>query len=454
MSSANLRSHHSFGYFKAIREAQKTPLDRALSVLADVYPQEGVTVLLLSVNVFLILSAYYLLKTVREALILSEGSAEVKTYSAAGQALFLLLVVPAYSAFASRVNRARLITWVTLFFISHIGGFYALSFAGVRQGVAFFLWVGIFNVLVIAQFWAFANDLYTEEQGKRLFPIIALGSSVGALAGAWMASRLVSITGAPGLMPIAGVLLFLGLALTLVVNRRERERELKPVADQPIGGEGAFALIFKDRYLLLIAALTLLLNVVNTSGEFLLGKLVTAEAANLNGEAKQKFIGQFYGDYFGWVNLASLILQAVGVSRIFHFLGVRGALFFLPGIALTSYTLLLLYPVLQVVRIAKIAENATDYSVQNTTRQALFLPLSRKAKYKAKAAIDSFFMRAGDVTQAAIVFAGSQMAFTLQNYAAINVVLVLIWLAVAAGIFREHKKRTESKLAQPVAAAQ
>src|SRR4030095_4745583 len=132
-------------------------LARILSVITDLRAEEAATALLLTANVFVLLASYYILKTVREALILSEAGAEVKSYSAAGQALLLLIVIPAYSFAASRATRSRLITWVTLFFVSNLAIFYFMGAAGFHVGVAFFLWVGIFNVLVTAQFLVYAH---------------------------------------------------------------------------------------------------------------------------------------------------------------------------------------------------------------------------------------------------------------------------------------------------------
>ena len=166
-------------------------------------------------------------------------------------------------------------------------------------------------------------------------------------------------------------------------------------AETPLGKEGGFELIFRDRYLMLVALLTVLLNVVNSTGEFLLSKLVVQQAHQLYGPgaemASKAFVGEFYAHFFGWVNLVGLVLQMLFVSRIFRYIGVRGSLFILPSIALTGYTLILIYPALRAVRLIKILENSTDYSVQNTARQALFLPTSREAKYKAKEAVDTFF---------------------------------------------------------------
>src|SRR5262249_39334388 len=155
-------------------------LERALSVFAPVHPGEGVTVLLLMLNVFVLLSAYYIIKPVREALILGGAGAEIKSYAAAGQALLFLLIVPLYSAYASSTTGVRLINGVIAFFISNLAVFYVLGRLHFQLGVIFFLWVGLFNLMVVAQFWALANDIYSEQQGKRLLAIVGIGSSLGA----------------------------------------------------------------------------------------------------------------------------------------------------------------------------------------------------------------------------------------------------------------------------------
>ena len=431
--------------------AGKGFLDRFLALFARVEAGEGASCLLLALNVFLLLAAYYIIRPVRQALILSEGGAEVQSYSAAGQALLLLLVVPAYGAFATRVNRIQLITWVTLFFISNLAIFYVLGSNGVRVGVAFYLWMGIFNVLVIAQFWAFANDLYTEEQGKRLFAIVGVGASLGAWVGAIIAARLFSYLGPYQLMILSAVVLASCILISRVVHGRESAGAgglQSRVAKEPLGKEGGFRLVLGSRYLLLIATLIVLLNLVNTAGEFLLGKLVVLEADGRIGTAadaqalKQAFIGEFYGDFYGWVNLVGLLFQLFLVSRLFKYIGVRGALFILPLIALGGYSLLLTIPLLGAVRFVKILENSTDYSIQNTARHALFLPTSREAKYKAKAAIDTFFWRAGDVLQAVVVFLGTQAALSISGFAGINLFFVVLWLFVVVLLYREHKKVT------------
>jgi ATP:ADP antiporter, AAA family len=451
LSHPEFLSQRSFPVFTTLGEARKSPLERALSVFADVRAGEGIGVILLAANVFLLLAAYYLLKTAREALILTEGGAEVKAYSSAAQAVLLIGVVPAYGWLATRVKRMTLIAVTSVFFASNLVLFYVIAIAGVREGVVFYIWLGIFNVFVVSQFWAFANDIYTEGQGRRLFPIVGVGSSLGAWIGASAAVPLVERARfTPQTLMVAGaVILVISLGITWVVNQRETRRSDPQGAEasrQPLGSDGGFELILKDRYLFWIAVLTILLNVVNTSGEFLLSRLVIDAAASQFTDAqlveRQRFVAAFYGSFFGGVNLLGLLLQLFATSRLIRHIGVRGALFVLPTLALVSYSVIAVAPLLAVVRVTKTLENSTDYSVQNTIRQALYLPTTREAKYKAKAAIDTFFTRLGDVTQAGIVAGGTALRIGTPGFAWLNVALTVGWLWVAGRIVREHRKRT------------
>jgi AAA family ATP:ADP antiporter len=426
------------------QSAPRGPLERALSVFAPVRSGEALTVVLLTLNVFLLLCAYYLLKSAREPLILTQGGAEVKTYASAGQAVLLIGATSAYAWLAGRVGRLRLITVVTLFFASNLLLFWGLGRAGVALGVPFYLWVGVFNVSLVAQFWGFAADVYTPEQGKRLFAIVGVGSSVGALAGARIARQLVVPLGPYGMMLVAAGLLLLCLALTALIHHRERARGPRGAseADRPMDGRSGFSMLLGDRYLLLVAALTLLLNWVNTIGEYVLDRtLVAAAVASPGALTVEQFIGTFKASYFGWVNLVGVALQLLVVSRIFKYLGVRVALFFLPVVALGGYGVMGIAPVLSLVFVAKVAENSLDYSVQNTARQALFLVTSRQAKYVAKAVIDTFVVRAGDVLAAVTVWLGARLALGSSHFAWINVALILLWLCVLAGLVREHRRK-------------
>ncbi len=436
--------------------ARKTALDRVLSVFTDVRAGEGVSAILLAANVFYLLAFYSVLKIVRDTLILEEAGAVAASYSAAGQALLMLGFVPAYGAFASRVSRVWLIAGVTLFFASHLLVFAALGSAGVRISIAFYLWIGVFNMVAVAQFWAFANDLYSTERGKRLFPLVGVGASLGAVLGSWITSFAFRQVGPYRLMLIAAAGLLVPVALTIWVHRRETRVSADlpaAAAEQPLERSGGFQLVLKQRYLLLIAVMVLLFSLVNTLGGFILNSMIAAEAASrvasglAGGLTERDLIGTMVGQIQTWVNLLAFLLQAFVVSRIFKYAGVRVAIFILPVLALSGYSLMALVPVFAVISWAKIAENSTDYSIQNTTRHALFLPTSREAKYKAKQATDSFFVRAGDLLQAVIVYIGTALAFGTRDYALVNIAFIAAWLVVAVAIAREYRRLTAG---QPV----
>jgi len=459
------------------------PLERVLRLFTEVRAGEGGTVLLLTLNAFLFLGAYYLIKPVREALILSGEGAEVKSYAAAGQAVLLLGLVPGYGLLADRLPRRALLNTVTAFFFACLIGFYALVEAGASVGVPFFLWVGIFNLMIVAQFWSFANDLYTKDQGERLFVLVAFGASLGAVLGSVVAGRLIPLIGVPRLLLVAAAILVVAVVISNVIDARERaqhelhlpshlttaeipaatgEYQIQSVEDSkkltvslpgtgPVTRRGTFRLVFADRYLLLIALLMLFVNWVNTTGEYILGRTVAgaAEAAVATGVAQglsvSEYIGRFYSQFFFVVNLAGLALQLFVVGRLIKYFGVKFAVMVLPIIALTGYALLAFVPVLALVRAVKIAENATDYSVQNTVRNVLFLPTSRDQKYKAKQAIDSFFWRAGDVLSALLVYLGTAvLAFAPTGFARVNLLLAGVWLVLAWAVGREYTRKSKA----------
>jgi AAA family ATP:ADP antiporter len=334
---------------------------------------------------------------------------------------------------------------VVLLFTAMIEAFYLGSLARVPHlGFAFFVWVGIFSVASIALFWSYANDLHGPEAGERLFPVIAIGAALGSPVGAWIARRLFESGVAPfELLHVGAGLLLVHLGIYRVVERRERRRRRAPGPALP-RGPGGFQLVVRSPYLRGIAAVLVLLNVVNTLGEYVLGRSVVL-AAQLAAEVDPAvgvtaYIGAFYGRYFFWVNVLSVVLQAFVVSRLVKHLGMAGVLFALPAVAFGTYGLVAAGIGLGALRWAKTAENAVDYSVMNTGKQMLWLATRREEKYKAKQAIDTFFVRAGDVLAAAVVYAGTRSpGVGVARFAALNVVLVLAWAAIAWRVLRRYR---------------
>jgi ATP:ADP antiporter, AAA family len=434
-------------------------LHRFLNLFTEVRPGESTTALLLALDVFLILMAYYILKPVREALVLGEGSAELKSYLSAGQVVLLAFVVPLYGRLVAKFSRMRLINVVTGFFAVCPIVFYVLAQLGVPLAIVFFIWIGIFSLMIVAQFWAYANDLYTKEEGERLFVIVGFGASLGAVAGARVADRLIEPIGIYQLMLLGSVVLVVQLALTNYINRRERGRGRTAQPPQAAAaparppGTNAFAMVFRTRYLLLMALMLMLVNWVNTTGEYILGSIVKDTAVAMvsegrtGGLSEEQVIGDFYSKYFTLVNIFGLLLQLFVVSRVVKYLGITWAVMILPIISLGAYNILVFVPTLWAVLGAKVTENSTDYSLNNTVRNMLFLPCTYEQKFSAKQAIDSFFVRMGDVLSAVLVFLGTSV-WLLQprGFAAINAMLVTVWLVLAWRVGRYYKQLSESGL--------
>ncbi|MEM7436049.1 MAG: Npt1/Npt2 family nucleotide transporter [Myxococcota bacterium] len=442
-------------------EPPRSPLERALRLFGDVRGGEGATVVLMALNIFVVLVAYYVIKTVREPLILTTGGAELKAYASAAQAVILTIAVPIYSYFEARTETAKLVFGVTIFFILCIEAFFVAYGAEIPMlGFAFFVWVGIFSVAIIAQFWSFGNDIYALEVGERLFPLIAVGATVGAPVGAWVAGALFERgLSAGALMQVAAGLLLLHLGLYRAILARPdgkpKPREAAPQEDRSL--LGGFALVFRSRYLILIAVLMMLLNLVNSTGEYLLSSFaedsakVAVEAAliaspNLDSEAfVSQYIGQFYGQFFFWVNVVGVVLQALVVSRIVKVFGVAGLLFALPIVAFANYGWIAAGLGFGAFRFLKTAENATDYSVMNTAKATLWLPTTHDEKFQAKQAIDTFFVRLGDVLAAGLVFLGAgQLAFSEVDFARVNLAAIVVWLFVAWAVLRMYRQRADS----------
>ena len=437
------------------KTSTRSLLDRMLGVFADVHAGEGGTAVLLALNVFLILMAYYVLKTVREALVLGEGSPELKSYLSAAQVAVLAVAVPLYGRLVARFQRMRLINVVTLFFAACPVLFYVLATLHVRLGIIFFIWIGIFNLMIVAQFWSFANDIYTKDQGERLFAIVGFGASLGAVAGSRVANQLIAI-GVYQMMLVGAAILVAQLIITNFVNRRvggKAKSSASPVASglPKTSGTNAFSLVLQTRYLLLMGLMLMLLNWVNTTGEYILGSIVkdtvtqTIASGKAAGLSEEQLIGDFYSTYFTYVNALGLLLQLFVVSRVVKYLGVSKAVLILPVISLVAYNILVFYPMLRAVMAAKVAENSTDYSVNNTVRNMLFLPCTYEEKFSAKQAIDSFFVRMGDVLSAVLVFVGTAvLTLSPRQFALVNAIIVVGWLMIAWQVGRQYGVRSEA----------
>ncbi|MEW6320524.1 MAG: translocase [Acidobacteriota bacterium] len=426
-------------------------LERMLGIVGDVRAGEAATVVLMTGNLFLLLTSYYILKTVREPLILTGGGAEMKSFAAAAQALTLTVFVPAYGWVVSRVDRRTLVVGLVLFFLAQVELFaWGVTVAAPMIGFVFYAWVGIFSLAAIAQFWSYANDVFTRDVGERLFPVIAIGATVGSPVGAKLAQVLFDAGATPvAMLHLAALLLLVHAGLYRLGDTRF-EKAVHETAPQPHEvtrptTAGGFRLVWSSALLCWVALFLLCLNIVNTVGEYIVsrGVLEIANQAVAEGRASDvgSFIGSFYGEYFFWVNILAVAIQALLASRIVRWTGAAGAVLALPLVAVGVYGLVAAGVGFAAVRWAKTLENATDYSLMNTGRQLLWLPTTREEKYKAKQAMDTFFVRAGDLVAAGVVVAGTTwLDLSMRGFAAVNLAVVMVWIGLGYLVTRSYRR--------------
>ena len=453
-----------------VASACLSPLERGLKLFTDVRPGEGVTALVMFANVFLILCAYYFVKPLRDGWIAVSGvqgftSMEVKAYTSFAQSVVLIGAMTLYTRLATRWPRRELITLTTLFCMSNLLVFWLLSHEHVAGlAVAFYIWVGMFGLFVVSQFWAFAADLYTDERGRRLLPMIAIGATAGAVTGSFLTEAIVrsGVMDSSALLLAANLPLLASITLTAVADARgpmgtgSHPHGPRPAAAPPESSDarhvGALPLVYRHRYLLAVAGVALLTNWVSTNGENLLFQTVQdairndlATRSGIDADAMKMFVREgttaFYGSFFFWVNVCALGLQAFLASRLLRYGGFGLTLLLLPIIALCGYSTMAFFPFLLVVRVMKTAENSTSYSINNTARQVLWLPTTTEMKYKAKPAIETFCVRLGDGLAAmTVVVAVRFFAVSTPTLFVFNVVLVVLWLAIAVVVVREHRR--------------
>jgi AAA family ATP:ADP antiporter len=369
------------------RPAKPAPAHTLWLVFGDVRRGEGSRVALFGLQIFLLLTAYYLLKTVREPLILLWGiwglkGDELKIYATSVQALLLLGLLPFYGVLAGRLRGLTLVRVTLIAFVASLAMFIVLGKLRVPIAAPFYMWLGIVGLLAV---------------------------------------------GIYGLMGLAAALYALSLVVVTFIEHTTRGPRALPEHSGPAAPHtrGVFSLVMRDRYLVLIGVLLIVANLVNTQGEYILAATVKANAEQFPQAAREAMIGQFYGTFYSVVNTAGLVLQAFLVSRVLQHGGARLALFLLPLVALGSYTA---------------AENSMDYSIQSTVRQTLFLPTTREIKYKGKATIDTVSVRLGDMAAGGLVLLCLHVfGFSPRGFAIVNVVLIAAWLGIVAAIAHRHR---------------
>lgn len=434
----------------AANEGPKRNAWSALCGWLEVRPHEYGPLAASMLWIFLALTAYYVIKPLRSAVLQEKVGVDNKWLALVLTTVFVGLFAFVYGRIAPRIPRDRLVQGTFIAFALCLVGFmFALPRGGAVAGYAFYIWVSTFNLMIVSQFWSLAADVWSREAGLRVFGVIGIGGVAGGIFGTLVVSGLARSLSTEGMLALAGALLLVCMLLARFVLRFGASQRVQasqprvPASEAPseVNATNSLLLVLRSPYLRHIALMMLLLNLVNTSNEWILDKMVSRAQLSSAG------LKEFYASFYLMQNIITFGIQLFLTARIQRRFGARIALLFEPVVGIVGGLLYVFRPALPVIRWHKILENATDYSIQSNTKELLYLPVTRVEKYGAKAFNDTFVVRGGDALAALMIF-GATSPFMqalgelgLQAMIGVNVALGLVWLGVALRIGRMHQRQ-------------
>ena len=353
---------------------------------------------------FLLLFGFYLLRPVREAIGIARG-ADKLPWLMTGTLLAMVLANPAFAALVSKLPRRRFIPWAYRFFalnmLAFLLAFRVLPHRSPALGYAFYIWLSVFNLFVVSVFWGLMSDVWSEGQGKRLFGFIAMGGTLGAIAGAALTGALTkgfALGGFSVKVDPLSLLLLSMLTLELAVQCVKRLVSIFQLGGAAHGtrepGPGpleGLRLIATSRYLQLICAYILLFTITSTFLYLQQGSIV--ERAFSGTAARTAAFARI--DV--WVNVLTLATQVFLTGRIITTLGIPFVLAILPVLTLAGFGALWIWPTFGVMAVFQILRRGLHYAVDRPAREILYIPLGPEERYKSKPFIDTFVYRGGDL---------------------------------------------------------
>ncbi len=405
---------------------------------------------------FCVLTALMVVRPAREALGMQRGIEAIR-WLFMGTVVVTLLVNPLFGMLVSRFRRMAFVSATYLFFAFGLLCFYALlvlapASVGPQTGQVFYVWFSVFNLFATMLFWAVMADRFTLEQSKRLFGAIAVGGTLGAIFGPWLASLLAKPFGTPALLLVAAafLVLALGSARWLTGLHTDRNGATDPAhgsspaaAEEPVIGGSAwegFQAVFRSPYLLAICGYVLILAIMTTFLYFTRLQMVAALGTDLDMRtatfARIDMITQ----------VATLLLQALVTGHLMKRLGVAVTLALLPITTALGFIGLAIVGSLAALIAFEATFRAVQRGIMRPSRETLFTTVSRADRYKAKAFIDTFVYRAGDVVGAQTEGLLGRLGMGLAALAAFAVPLAMIWMAL--GLWLGHAQRVRPPSAQ------
>ena len=427
---------------------------RLLQRLVAIRPDEAHAVFWCWLYIFAVLSSYYIMRPIREQMGVAGGVNNLKWLFAGTLAGMIVLNLP-FSYLVKTLPRSRFIPLTYRFFAANILLFaVALALADPAQtiwiGRIFFIWISVYNLFVISVFWQLNVDLFTPEQGKRLFGFIAAGATIGAMAGSAITASLARFVSPTFLLVGAALLLEVAVfsvgrlaRLSPALHRHPAADPEEKAAERPLGGSviAGISNVLRSPYLLVVSAFLLLFAITST---FLYVQQAAIVRDNFADRAAQT---EFFGTIDFAVNTLTLVVSLFLTGRIIKYIGIPATLAILPVLTMVGFGALALAPTLAVFAVLQVTRRAGDYAITRPAREVLFTVLPREDRYKSKGFIDTVVYRLGDQVG---VWAVSELNLLGSSVAALAAIgLAAVWLV--SGLWLGYRQRTLE--AAPVPAA-
>ncbi len=428
-------------------------LERFISLFTKVRAGEGWSIAIYFIYACLIVISYYIFKTIREPLLISSGSADAKAYATGVAALVLLLFMPIYSRMFQRCSREKLVMSLALMFSAMGFGFALLYNMNVAIGYPYYVWVSIYGVMMVSQFWVFTTGSFNVKSGKRIFPVILIGASLGGLIGSKIAGDVISMMGLGSGLYLAslviGVTAVLPYASRKLVPNESRCVDCDMHKPKNKSLLGSVSVVLNSKFMILIAIYALLLNIINSTGEYLFAESLLIKVNELglvNLDERERYIGAVYANFAFWVTAITLFFQMFFVSRILITFGMSVAIMIMPVVITVIYSLGGFFPIFTLIYVVKTIDNCLDYSITNTVRQTLFLPVTHQEKFEGKTAIDTLFWRMGDLIQAGLIYIALHwLGWGIKELALVCGALGVVWVIFARKVAVEYQVRLDTQ---------
>lgn len=425
--------------------------------IVDVKPNELRALWLGFAFHFIILAAYYIVKPIRDA-IAAGNRIETLPWMFTATLVVMLIANVIFAAIVARMERRRFIPFAYAFFILVLLLFFGLMRTGspaqqVWTGRAFYVWVSVFNLFNTAIFWAFMTDLFTVEQGKRLYAFIAVGGTLGAIVGAYITKNLVRDVGQANLIAISAAMFAIVCFLVRFFPRSYTgDTRKEPAREEPIGGTAwsGFTHIARSPYLFGLAATIMLYTITSTWAYF---QQTTLAGAALKTSADRTV---FLSSLEIWVNCITLIIQVFLTGRLLKWFGVAFTLTALPFLSMLGFCAMAIAPSLALLALFQVIRRAGAYALMRPSREILFTVLKREDKYKVKSVTDTLGYRVGDQLGAwsygGLGANGLQLSLNAISWIAVPVTagwcVLSIWLARKQRELAEAQEQKQTEIAR------